>query len=397
MNSNIKRQNPTAADASMLGYLFQIERAVAWLSKLPSDAKIGVEVADDIVVHLNKGETLDTIYEQAKHTIKQKVPYSDSSVDLWKTLFNWINAINRGEIKPSKSIFSIFCNKQIPTTRLIYKLNIAKSSDKKSLEEAYDSLIRIAKSLQTKSMKPYGQLVINTDKKILLQLISNITILDTNYTHTRSEYTQLLKDELHLPENLPINDIIDKLSGFVMNYLIGKWRNREEAWISVSVFNNQVSQLIAEHVKKSFVEKTTSLLPVSSHKIKSGKGKTFAHQLELVKCEEDEILEAIHDYFRALSERDRYAKDGEISSEKLELYFDDLKSNWKTISRPRFKFTDSTNKEQIGYEVFYESLKYRGKLNGFEPEQNYTFKGAYHHLSNELEIGWHPDWEALLK
>jgi hypothetical protein len=397
LNSNIKRHNPTAADANMLGYLFQIERAVAWLSKLPSDAKVGVEVADDIVIHLNKGETLDTIYEQAKHTVKKKVPYADSSIDLWKTLFNWINAINRGDIDPSKTIFSIFCNKQIPSTRLVYQLNNAKAADAKALEEAYNDLIKVAKSLRTKAMKPYGKLVVDTDKKVLLELINNITILDTQYSHTRIEYIQLVKDELHLSDNLPINDIIDKLSGFVMNYLIDKWRNREEAWISVSVFNKQAVQLIAEHVKKSFVEQTTSLLPVASQLIKKGKTKTFANQLDLIGCNEDEILEAIHDYFRALSERDRYARDGEISSDKLELYFNELKSNWQTISRPRFKFIDGASKEQIGYEVFYESLKYKGKLNGFEPEQSYTFKGAYHHLSNELEIGWHPDWEALLK
>lgn len=381
----------------MLGYLFQVERVVEWLSQSSSETIIGVEVTDDIVINLNNGETLETIYEQSKHSTTSKVPYSDSSIDLWKTLFNWLRAINEGKIEPQKSIFSIFCNKQIPSSRLIYKLNEASSKNQESLENAYKLLVTKAKSLKAKSLKVYTDLVLKQDKNVLLQLIDNIKIIDINYTYSYQNHITLLKDKLHLPENFPANDINDKLNGFIMNYLVDKWRNKEAAWISVSTFNKQVSQLIAEYSRKSFVEKTKDLLPISSLQLAKGKNKTFATQLELIKCDENEILEAIHDYFRALSERDRYARDGEISSSKLELYFEDLKSNWKSISRPRFKFMGNSSKEKIGYEVLYESIKYKGKLNGYEPEQDYTYKGAYHHLSNELEIGWHPDWETLLK
>jgi hypothetical protein len=40
-------------------------------------------------------------------------------------------------------------------------------------------------------------------------------------------------------------------------------------------------------------------------------------------------------------------------------------------------------------------IRYKGKLNSYEPEQSYTYRGAYHFLANELKIGWHPNWEDL--
>ena len=150
-------------------------------------------------------------------------------------------------------------------------------------------------------------------------------------------------------------------------------------------------------MRKSFFERTTDSLPISSSDIAKNKGKIYVEQLKLINCEEDEILDSIHDYLRALSERDRFAKDGEISSEKFDQYFDDLADNWKIISKPRFRFCEEKDFFKVGYEVFYETLKYRGKLNNYEPEQKYTYKGAYHHLSNELLIGWHPQWKKKLE
>ncbi|RYE54703.1 MAG: hypothetical protein EOP48_11735, partial [Sphingobacteriales bacterium] len=93
---NPSQHHRTAADGSFLGYLFQIERVVLWLSELPESACVGVEVADDIVVKLSDGLDIKEIYEQAKHTQGKAAPFSDKSEDLWKTLSIWIKAVESG-------------------------------------------------------------------------------------------------------------------------------------------------------------------------------------------------------------------------------------------------------------------------------------------------------------
>lgn len=389
------RTNLTAADGSFLGYLFQIERVINWLSELPENASVGVEVADDIVVKLANGADVKDIYEQAKHTQNKAAPYADKSEDLWKTLSIWINAVLSEKINPETSKFSLLSNRPIPTNRLAFHLHKCSFEDEEGLDECCNKLIEEAGKLRS-SLKPYGEVVNRCPLEVLKKIVSNIVILDTKYEHNRKEFLKKLKSNLHLSDDMPVDHIADKLFGFVSTYLIENWQNRKEAWLDVKIFNQQFTQLVAEFKPKPFFEKAAELLPISKGEVKKNKFKPYVEQLKLIECDEDEILESIHDYLRALSERDRFAKDGEISSEKFDQYFDDLLQNWKVVSKPRFKFSEETKHIETGYRVYYETLKYKGKLNNYEPEQHYTYRGAYHHLANELSLGWHPKWKELL-
>lgn len=391
-----KKANPSSAEGSFLGYLFQIERIIIWLSELDENASVGAEVADDIVIKLGKGEKVSEIYEQAKHTIGSEAPYTNKSIDLWKTLSIWVKAVEDGSIDPKISKFSLLSNLPLPANRFAHKLSKANFGDKTNLDTCCDDLLKIAGKL-SKEVKPYGDIVSKCPIEKLKQIISNIEILDPTYKHSKDEYLKKLRSELHIPDDMPIEHISEKLFGFVSSHLMESWRDNKEAWITVKVFNKQCAQLVAEYSVKPFYEKTTESLPITKVEIEKNRGSTYVAQLKLIDCSEDEILESIHEFMRALSERDRYAKDGEISPEKMEQYLDDLKQNWITISKPRFKFCTNDQYVRVGYEVLFETLKYKGKLNNYEPEQHYTYKGAYHHLANELSLGWHPTWKDLLK
>ncbi|MEO3402538.1 DUF3732 domain-containing protein [Mucilaginibacter sp. CAU 1740] len=88
----INTNNLHSADGSILGFLYQIERALVWLSSSDIETFVGVEVDDDITVKLIDGDDITNIYEQAKHSQTSRIPYSDRSVDLWKTLSIWVEA-----------------------------------------------------------------------------------------------------------------------------------------------------------------------------------------------------------------------------------------------------------------------------------------------------------------
>lgn len=390
------RKNLHAADGSQLGFLFQIEKVILWLSSLDIDAVVGIEVDDDIVVKLAKGEKINEIYEQAKHTLKNHAPFSDKSEDLWKTLAIWINAVMNGKINPEKVRFSPFSNKIIPKTRLLYALHEADYTKVDKLTETCSLLKRTAKTLR-KGLKQYGETVLDCPDAILEKIINSIQIIEPTYQHNQANYKKQLSQNLSMAEELPFDDMLNKMFGFIAMQLIDNWRNREESWISVKAFNSYYIQLIGEYVKKPFIEKTSDSLPVSKKEIEQNQTKVYVEQLRLIDCSEEELLEAIHDYYRASTERNRFAKDYEISREKIEQYYNDLHEKWKAISRPRFRSATSKKESLIGYSVFYETIQYKGKLSNYEPEQPYTYKGAYHHLANELELGWHPKWEKTFK
>jgi len=81
-----------SAAGPALGYLAQIDYALlAALERMDDedDFTVSIETLDDIVFH--HADTDDATEKwQSKHTIDETRSLSDSSVDLWKTLGNWI-------------------------------------------------------------------------------------------------------------------------------------------------------------------------------------------------------------------------------------------------------------------------------------------------------------------
>ena len=63
-----------SAKGQMYGYLYQIDRALLWLSRCPDGSIISIETDDDVVVRLKNGESIVTIYEQDKASVKKKYP-----------------------------------------------------------------------------------------------------------------------------------------------------------------------------------------------------------------------------------------------------------------------------------------------------------------------------------
>ncbi len=395
MDVEDSRGNVHAADGSFLGYLVQVERALYWLSVSQSDAVIGIEVEDDVSVKLGSGLGIREIYEQAKNTVNSNAPYSDNSEDLWKTLSIWVAAVLEKRIAIDTARFSVFSNRPIPKTRLIYKISIASELKEQELNECVKKVKDVAIKLRA-GLKKYGDIIVNCPDNILSKVISRVEILDVTYNHDSKSFAEQLKSNLHIPDTFPVGHIIEKLSGFVLRQLTESWRNKRECWITEASFNKEVTQVLTDYNRKSFLEKTIDLLPINSKEVEGSKAKKYVEQLKLIRCKEEEILEAVYDYIRATSEKNRFAKDGELTVDKFDEFYADLKNNWQLISRPKFRYANETEHEKVGYEVYCESLKYKGKLNDFEPVQIYTYKGAYHFMADELSIGWHPNWLTLL-
>lgn len=393
----MQKNNIHSADGSFLGFLFQIERVLLWLSEGSIDGKIGIETDDDIVVQLKKGDEINFIYEQAKNAQTTSIPFSDKSEDLWKTLSIWIIAVKEKRINVDTSNFSAITNKKLPRKRLLLELSNSKISEKQKMDDLIKKVKQIASTLSKDNQK-FGNIVIDCDNKLLAKIIDKIVVFDGLYHHDRKELKNKLKSNLSMSNTLPFDHIYNGLFGHITNVIIDCWRKNEEAWIDVESFNKLYNQLVSEFQNKPFLEKATQLLPIDTKKVDSNKSSLYVEQLKLINCSENEVLEAIHDYLRSKSEKNRYAREFEVTESKFLAYYDDLKQHWNNISRPRFRInSQNLHSEDIGYQVFYETILYKGKLNNQEPEQSYTYKGAYHHLTNELEIGWHPLWKNKLK
>ncbi len=83
----------TQAPGQFYGYSIQTTRMVARLLRCTQGQAVSLEVLDDVAV--TGGPT--TVAEQSKSGLAHN-PVADRSVDLWKTLFNWVDSIRSGAL-----------------------------------------------------------------------------------------------------------------------------------------------------------------------------------------------------------------------------------------------------------------------------------------------------------
>ena len=388
-------KNHSAAGA-FLGFLFQIERVLIWLSDADSGGFIGLETNDDIEVRLNSGENIHTIYEQAKNAQGGNIPFSDFSVDLWKTLSIWTDAIQTGTIDLTKSNFSAITNKTLPKDRLIVKIGKAEN------EEDCIACLNILKDIgprTNKQVQPYSSKVASCSDQLLTDLIKKVIVLDGSYHHNSVDLKKTLKNNLRIGAEVRFNHVYERLVGYITNLAITNWRKKQEVWISVDAFRKTFNNIVAEDLNKPFIERTIDSLPNFSKKqIDSERGALFVKQLMSIDCDEQDVYDAINDFLRAGIQKHWHTVEGEVLEDKYDAYHDDLYNYWKSVAKPRFRNNpNNQSKEDIGYEVYHNTIIYKGKLSGQTPEQGFTHRGAFHYLANEPRLGWRSDWEKLFK
>lgn len=393
--SNIKL-NPQSAQGPMLGYIFQIERALWWLSQTDADGAVSIETDDDLVVQLKADPSLSKIYEQDKSAVlSQKNPFSNKNKDLWKTLHIWTKNVQSGMLDLSKTRLLLVTNKEVGSCLIKVITNC--KADQVTFRNKVDLLLKGGLTSTNKEVKEYAEIVNTLEEEKRYALFQKMYLMDVEYTHDRKELKKTIKDNLHVGELIPFNSIYNELLGWLTDSIIGKWISGQQAIIKGIELNNYFSSAQAKHLSKPFMEKTKELLPVAENIRGVHKVENFVRQLDWIKLEEEDKINAIDDYIRARWERTRFAKEGNIPCRKdFEEMDADLYERWDNLRKPivRHCKTDE-EKEEKGHDLYWSVMNHKAKLASYSTEQYYTTKGAYHLMANVFRIGWHIDWEAL--
>lgn len=85
----------THAAENLYGYGLQVRQMLYELLNCEKDCTVSVEKFDDVGVENDM--TKKAI--QTKSALSSRNPISNMSVDLWKTLYNWLNALIENELE----------------------------------------------------------------------------------------------------------------------------------------------------------------------------------------------------------------------------------------------------------------------------------------------------------
>jgi hypothetical protein len=126
---------------------------------------------------------------------------------------------------------------------------------------------------------------------------------------------------------------------------------------------------------------------------------TFVRQLEIIKAGKRRIAAAIRDYYRAFEQRSRWLRDGLVVGFDLHKYEKRLTEEWELIfeaMRDNVGAEAANNaKEEAARSVLAWAERTTVLIRPGVTEP-FVCRGSLHMLSDDLRIGWHPEFREQL-
>jgi hypothetical protein len=378
--------------AQALGYLIQPIRLLQLLLDAPADSFVTLEVFEDVGLETRNGQK---IASQVK-TGLVKNPLSDRSLEFWKTLANWCDAIERNELDPERTIFEIYVAKQ-------RKGKIATLfTEAKSLEETRRALESAQKCFPKKHSGKraertpteadcYADRVLSFNQSALTKLIQNFRIT----TATRNPLADLrpaVAAKWIRPESVDL--VIQHAHGWVKEKLDTLLLAKKPASIGANDFNHEILSFLPRCDFRTMVTSMAGL--PSAEEIAAEKVRTYVRQLEIIRLDDETTLHSINEYLRASVTRTRLAEEGIVHGDSFTDYEEALTTFWRNKKRQNALTHTQRTPEDMGQLLLSDCCLHQQKLQGLEMPAYFT-PGSYHALADAETIGWHPEYHVRLK
>ncbi|SKC07926.1 hypothetical protein SAMN05660841_04071 [Sphingobacterium nematocida] len=236
------------------------------------------------------------------------------------------------------------------------------------------------------------------DEKCIKRVLSLVMINSDSLYTDHEEFKEHVISNLRVSETIIKNELYRHLLGWLVDETCEKWRQKSEGIIYSAEVLTIKDNYIANFNNKPFIEQAANLLPLREV-TSSDYNENFVKQLNLIEASDEQKFNAILDFQKASLERDRWARSGTIPFRShIDSFDDDLRSHWDTVSQIENIQNHSLEEKNRGKLVYLKCQSNTDfKIANYKVEQKYTVLGGFQILSNQLRIGWHPNWKEKLK
>lgn len=381
MNSN--------APGQLLGYSLQYPRALYHLLRFGPGDSVCVEVIGDVSITYEDGTVLT---EEDKSSISAN-PVTNMSTDLWKTIHNWINAINTNVIDVNKTTFILYTNKAGNKALIDVFHNVTTET------QAIDALKKVKRVLRNIDDKhdiwSYYDFVINKHPEIFKRLLRKFEfhVIDggIGFKEVRLEIEKKLISKIH------IDFLLENLCGWLQQELMSQISQRIPATITWETFQSKFSTIIERIHKRELIDFTLQSLPMVNELEKEKKRRpVYIQQLDAIGLSDDEVLEEVVCYLRATVNRGKWIEH-EIIDEDVAQDFEKRLSQYWNSRIKSLKITEKhRNANERGQLLLYDCKARNETIRDMMPPST-TIAGTFHALADTLILGWHDDWETKFK
>lgn len=373
-----------SAPGQYLGFALQPVRMFYHLLDSPDVASVSLEHLDDVAVHYTNGSVL---VEQAKSALAHN-PLSDWSIDLWKTMSNWIEACRDKTLDIEKTQFRLYVT---PAKVGNFCSELSEASTEAQVEKITKFIRRKLKALAKEPaciehLRTF--LDASTDQRF--NLVSRFSV--KTEADPLSSIFKLLNPALG-------SDLVDVICeagiGMTKERADKCIRMKSPAVISVSEFRRGFHAFIKRNNLPGFL---ASFTPVPSldavEKVALGRPK-FIQQLELIEASQEQRLRAVSDYLRTSADKVFWADRGLVYEGSFAVLEEDLLRRHSAVEGEVADLYADRDEALRGRLVYNRCSVLSLPLDGRVVPGHFSH-GCFNLLAEDVRLGWHPRYKELM-
>ena len=389
---------------SALGFYYQsLYGLLVILQTVNDDAAVCLERLDDVEIAIN-GQSL---YFQLKHSLSKKpAGISLASVALWKTLKAWIDVLPKISLDDTR--FQLVTVAPLSPSSVLAPLLDEKASRTGLLKLLEEEAQRVVNEHST--AKQNGKIPLPHVERLsgcsaylsLPNVIREKLLSKVKIQPAVSDINKIQCDITNALTNFPPDQrkaISQRLMEWWDLQIVYSFCGKRERFINRLDVLERLLEMAGELARKELLADFSFKFPPDNHNPPS----MIATQLELVNCGKAEIQSAQQEEWKARSQRHKWMTERADMAVRIDQYDRYLVQEWRyrhQLMAEQNQSGPEEKKRDAGLEVFRWSFNQANQqVDHFAQNwsASYYVRGSYQVLAVEMSVGWHPDYETLLK
>ncbi len=379
------------------GFALQPTRMALLLLKAPQGSFVSMELLDDVAVENRNG---DLHLVQTKDT-RVTNPVTDRSSDFWKTFANWTRDVRERRIDPTRTIFELYVSRKV-TGNLVAKFHNAKTKQAvaEAFETARNKLWGAAprfplREKVAETLKPHLEEVFGPGAAAFQAIIERFQLTCAIESPALDLEREVSSNPLVPPELIP--ELLVDIHGWLKRLTDPQLETGKAPIIERDNFHLLLRASFSRLMPSGALP-DLALTPPRADEILGLMGLTFVQQLEIIKVDNESRLRAIICFFKAGATRSAWAEKGMalVNEDSVKEFEEGLKHVWRNHKEEVFSDPLRTDEQLRGRLLLGKCEQHRCPVEG-KGVPEYFLPGCFHALSNEMHIGWHPQFDRLLR
>lgn len=382
-----------SAASSSLGYFYQCRYALLEALRRLSEGErvsIGIETLDDVVFD-RTGSPLEIL--QTKHHTNSHVSLADASPDLWRSLRIWIEGQADGTIPPDARFFLI-------TTGICSAGSAASylRPDERDEQEALRRLNATAATSTNESNASAYKAFCSLSEDSRVSLVKAMVVLDAS--PSIGELDDLLRQVIYYAvERRFLDSYLQRLEGWWYDQVVKHLRNER-----VTPILGEELEAESCRIREQFKVDNLPVHDDIMHATIDASGymtRPFVEQLGLIGVNQNRILHAIKNYYRAFEHRSRWLREELLYVGDLERYEERLIEEWDVMfeqMRDELGADAADEAKTRAAQGLYKWVE-TGAHQSIRPavSEPAIARGTYQMLADDLRVGWHVEFRERLR